>query len=136
LSQNRSEAKQREDVHELKMFEDKKKGRKDMQITKESTLVTFINVFETTHERQQEVIDSWLGDNRAQQDIPGFIAAALLNSLDGTRVVNYTQWRSQADLDRFEQRSQQGREARHTAASRVDPHVYEVVYLREQAEGD
>jgi heme-degrading monooxygenase HmoA len=129
-------AKQREDAPELRMFEDKKKGRKDMQITKESTLVTFINVFETTPERQQEVIDSWLRANQAQQDVPGLIAAALHKSLDGTRVVNYTQWRSQADYDRFEQRSHEGRGTRHTLAERVDPHLYEVVYLREQAEGD
>jgi heme-degrading monooxygenase HmoA len=107
-----------------------------MQITKESTLVTFINVFETTPEQQQEVIDSWLRANQAMQDVPGLIAAALHKSLDGTRVVNYTQWRSQADLDRFEQRSHEGRETRHALSERVDPHVYEVVYLREQAEGE
>jgi heme-degrading monooxygenase HmoA len=103
-----------------------------MQITKESTYLTFINVFETTPERQQEVIDSWLRANQAQQDVPGLIAAALHKSLDGTRVVNYTQWRSQEDFERFEQRSHEGRETRHVLSERVDPHLYEMVYLREQ----
>ena len=30
--------------------------------------------------------------------LPGFISASIHRSLDGTKVINYAQWRSQADF--------------------------------------
>jgi heme-degrading monooxygenase HmoA len=105
-----------------------------MRISKESPVVTLINVFETTRETQQAVIESWLQANEAMKDVPGLIGAALHKSLDGTRVVNYRQWRSREDFSRFQQRSHVGREVRHSLSEHVDPHLYEVVYIREQTE--
>ena len=32
------------------------------------------------------------------QHLPGFISASIHRSLDGTKVINYAQWRSQADF--------------------------------------
>jgi heme-degrading monooxygenase HmoA len=31
--------------------------------------------------------------------LPGFISASIHRSADGTKVINYAQWRSQADFD-------------------------------------
>ena len=39
-------------------------------------------------------VDRWISD------LPGFIASTFHVSIDGTRVVNYAQWDSQADLER------------------------------------
>jgi quinol monooxygenase YgiN len=118
------------------MFEDKKKGKEDMQIIKESTYVTLINVFETTPEQQQQVVDSWLRAVELSQNDPGIIAAALHKSLDGTRVINYAQWRSKADHERHLMKNREQREARQSLTERVDSHLYEVVYLFERRDED
>ncbi len=65
----------------------------------------------------------------AVTDEPGMIGAALHRSTDGTRVVNYAQWRSEEDIEHFVQKYREQMEARRPLASRVDPHLYEVVYL-------
>ena len=33
------------------------------------------------------------------QHLPGFVSASIHKSFDRTKVINYAQWRSQADLD-------------------------------------
>jgi quinol monooxygenase YgiN len=104
-----------------------------MLITKESNLVTLINVFETRLEQQQALIDNWIRFVDAVKGEPGMIGAALHRSTDGTRVVNYAQWRSAEDLDRFRKKYREHMEALVPLAERIDPHVYEVVYLYEQA---
>jgi len=109
------------------------KMRKEMHISREDHLVTLINVFETKPEQQQELIDQWIRFVDSVKGEPGMIGTALHRSTDGTRVVNYAQWRSEADLDRFLKKYSAQMEARRPLASRVDPHLYEVVYLYEQA---
>jgi heme-degrading monooxygenase HmoA len=108
----------------------------EMLITKEANLLTVINVFETTPEQQQELIDAWIrfAEEEVKQE-PGFIAAALHKSTDGTRVINYAHWRSEADFGRFQNKGR-GQFAwwGWGHATRVDPHTYEVVYLYERAD--
>jgi heme-degrading monooxygenase HmoA len=96
-----------------------------MRVSSEGNLVTVINVFETKPEQQQEVIDQWIRFVEAVTDEPGMI-------IDGTRVVNYAQWRSEEDFENFVQKYREQIEARRPAASRVAPHLYEVVYLSER----
>jgi hypothetical protein len=63
---------------------------------------------------------------------PALIAAALHKSIDGTRVVNYAQWRSQVDHDRF--LNTYGADlAPFAKSASFDPHLYKVVYLFERA---
>jgi heme-degrading monooxygenase HmoA len=105
-----------------------------MLITKEGKLVTLINVFDTKPEQQQELIDTWIHFTEEVKEEPGFIGTALHKSTDGTRVINYAHWRSEADFSSFvnkhgEQFAQLGRHA-----TRMDPHTYEVVYLYERAD--
>ncbi len=104
-----------------------------MLITKEGNQVTLINVFETTPEQQQALIEQWIRFTEEVKKEPGYIGTALHRSKDGTRVVNYAQWRSEADFDSFLKKYGQQFAQFGLHASRIDPHVYEVVYLDKQA---
>jgi len=65
---------------------------------------------------------------------PGYVGTALHKSADGTRVINYAHWRSQADFDAFLKRHGADFTQFTQNASRIDPHIYEVVYLDEPAD--
>jgi quinol monooxygenase YgiN len=104
-----------------------------MIITKENNLVTMINVFDTTPEQQQALIDGWTRFTEEVKNEPGFIGTTLHRSTDGSRVVNYAQWRSNEDFDNFLKRHGAQFALFGQFASRIDPHLYEVVYLYEQA---
>lgn len=103
-----------------------------MYVSREGGLVTLINVFETKPEQQQELIAQWIRFAESVKEEPSLIGAALHRSTDGTRVVNYAQWRSEEDFENFVQKYREQMEARCPLAERVDPHLYEVVYLFER----
>jgi len=103
-----------------------------MHVSREGNLVTVINVFETKPEQQQELIDQWIRFVEEVAGEPGMIGAALHRSTDGTRVVNYAQWRSVEDFENFVKKYREQMEARRPLAQRVDPHLYEVVSLFER----
>lgn len=103
-----------------------------MRISREGDLVTLINVFETKPEQQQALIDAWIRFAESVKEEPGLIGTALHRSTDGTRIINYAQWRSEADYSRFVKKYREQMEARRPLAERVDPHLYEVVYLFER----
>ena len=104
-----------------------------MLISRENNLVTLINVFETTPESQQALIEQWIRFTAEGKEEPGFLGTALHRSTDGTRVINYAHWRSQADFDTFLKRYGADFAQFGQNASRIDPHTYEVVYLYERA---
>lgn len=66
-------------------------------IRADAPVVTLINVFTVERERQTRLVELW---QRATDDVirhlPGFVSANVHRSLDGTKVVNYAQWESQA----------------------------------------
>lgn len=71
-------------------------------ITAQTTGVTLINVYEVEPETQKALTD--LISRLTEETIrhrPGFISVNIHASLDGTRVVNYAQWASQADFQAF-----------------------------------
>jgi heme-degrading monooxygenase HmoA len=105
-----------------------------MHISREGEHVTLINVFETLPEQQQEMIDQWIRFADAVKGEPGMIGTSLHRSKDGTRLVNYAQWRSEEDLNRFLNKYREQMGNRRRLAERVDPHVYEVVYLWETSD--
>jgi quinol monooxygenase YgiN len=95
--------------------------------------VTLINVFTVAPENQQRLIDLLVeateGVINAQ---PGFISANLHKSLDGTRVVNYAQWRSREDLEAMLANPAAIPHLREAAAlAAFEPHLYEVAYVDE-----
>ncbi|GHO72820.1 antibiotic biosynthesis monooxygenase [Ktedonobacter sp. SOSP1-85] len=102
-----------------------------MRISREGQLVTLINVFETKPELQQELIDAWVRFVESVKEEPGLIGTALHRSIDGTRVVNYAQWRSKEDFESFVKKYREQMEAHRPLAERVDPHLYEVISLFE-----
>ncbi len=58
-------------------------------------LVTLINVFDVDASKQQDLVDLLNdGTERVMQHRPGFVSVSILASNDGTRVVNFAQWRS------------------------------------------
>jgi len=106
-----------------------------MHITREGNLVTLINVFETKPEQQQGLIEQWVRFTEAVRNEPGYVGTALHKSTDGTRVINYAHWRSQADFDSFLKKHGADFTQFSQNASRIDPHTYDVVYLDEQGDG-
>ena len=64
-----------------------------------ANVCTLINTFTVTPDRQQAVIDCLRRFTEAHaRALPGFVAASVHAALDGSRVVNYAQWDSEADL--------------------------------------
>ena len=104
-----------------------------MLVSRDRNLVTLINVFETKPEQQQALIEQWSRFTEEVREEPGFIGAALHRSTDGTRVVNYAQWRSDADWDNFLKKYHAQFATFGPLAERIDPHLYEVVYLYDRA---
>jgi quinol monooxygenase YgiN len=98
-------------------------------ISKESKLVTLINVFTGAPDDQQEVVDLLArATETSVRHAPGFISSSLHRSLDGTKVVMYAQWRSVEDYQAMRKNPaplpylQQA-----LALARFEPGMYEVV---------
>ncbi len=97
-------------------------------IDADQRVATLVNVFTVAPDRQQELVDVL---DRATEDVvrhlPGFVSANIHASLDGTRVVNYAQWRSAED---FRAMLANPDAAPHLAAAAglaaFDPHLYTV----------
>ena len=68
-------------------------------IEKNRRLMTLVNVFTVTPDKQSELADLLVrATEETMRHLPGFISASIHRSLDGTKVINYAQWRSQADF--------------------------------------
>ncbi len=69
------------------------------RITPEREICTMINTLTVKPEKQQEVLDylRYMTEDVVIQS-PGFISANFHISKDGTKVINYAQWRSLEDL--------------------------------------
>lgn len=98
-------------------------------IDADSGLLTLVNVYEVEPEAQQALVEA-LADATAStiRHAPGFISASIHSSLDGRRVVNYAQWASKADFDRFLSQAETRRQLERFAklARSVAPAVYRV----------
>jgi quinol monooxygenase YgiN len=93
---------------------------------------TLLNTFTVAPDRQEDVIRSLMRFTAAHARLQsGFVATSVHASLDGHRVVNYVQWRSQADLAAMMASPEaQAHMAEVTAlAARIDPVIYRVAYV-------
>ena len=64
--------------------------------------MTVINVFTVAPEHQARLVDLLRRATESSvRHVPGFVAAALHRSLDGTKVTMYAQWRTPEDYDRM-----------------------------------
>jgi len=98
-------------------------------ITAHADYATLINVFTVQPERARELADLLTAATEdVMQHIDGFISANIHLSTDGTRVVNYAQWRSaeafQAMLSNPTARQHMGQCA--DLADGYEPHLYTV----------
>lgn len=99
-------------------------------IVKHNDVITVIFSFAVEPERQQELIDLLIDSlETTTKHQPGFISASLHKSLDGTRVFNYAQWRTQAEYEKFAQSPEdQAIGAKFSQFQLLDSHIYEVVF--------
>jgi heme-degrading monooxygenase HmoA len=69
--------------------------------------------------------------------VPGYVSANIHRSLDGTRVVNYAQWRSREDFEAMLRNPEAAPHMREAAeiAERFEPHLYEVSFVDEVPDG-
>ena len=99
-------------------------------ISTENDVMTLVNVFTVTPEHQQELVDVLVEATAVMRQLPGFVSANLHPSRDGTRVVNYAQWRTVED---FEAMLQDPRALPHMQRAgelgSYDPIVCDVIYV-------
>jgi len=91
--------------------------------------MTLINVFTVDPANQQRLIDLLLAaTERTMKHLPGFMSANIHRSADGTKVINYAQWRSPRDFDAMRQNAEATRHMKEAASlAKPEPIVCEVV---------
>lgn len=64
---------------------------------------------------------------KAMKRLPGFVSANIHKSLDGTRVVNYAQWRSKDDFEAMVKNPEVAPHMKAAGAiAKFEPHLYAV----------
>lgn len=100
-------------------------------IAADQHVTTLINVFTVTPEARRLLLDLLTeATERVIRHRPGFVSANLHVSLDGTRVVNYAQWRTPEDLRAMlaHPAAREHIEAAGALAT-AEPHLYEVASI-------
>ena len=70
----------------------------------ETDTVTLVNVFTVEPQNQQRLVDLLKGGTgEFFSKAPGFISSSVLSGKDGTRVINYSQWKSAQEVAAFRQ---------------------------------
>ena len=97
-------------------------------IRKGRDVLTLVNVFTVRPENQQKLVDLLVeATDKTMKKLPGFLSASIHRSLDGTRVVNYAQWRNKTDFDAMRQNpAAQPHMAAVAAIATFDPILCEV----------
>jgi quinol monooxygenase YgiN len=100
-------------------------------IQRDRKIATLINVFTVEPKNQQRLVDTLMeATKKVMSQQEGFISANIHKSLDGTRVVNYAQWKSK---EAFEKMLKNPRAIIHMddalSISKVDGSIYEVVFV-------
>jgi len=104
------------------------------EISRDGDVVTLINVFTVMPENQQRLLDLLVGATETVMNgFPGFVSANLHKSLDGTRVVNYAQWRSREAFEAMLEDPEAMVHMKEAAkiAEKFEPHLYEVSFIDE-----
>jgi heme-degrading monooxygenase HmoA len=90
--------------------------------------ITLINVFTVEPGKQDELVQNLSeATEKAMKRLPGFVSANIHKSLDGTRVVNYAQWRSKDDFEAMLKNPEAGPHMKAAGAiAKFEPHLYAV----------
>ena len=101
-------------------------------ISVDPNIVTLINTFTTTPEHREQVMNIIGTVGPLASAAPGWISASVHLSLDGSRIVNYVQWRSVADFEAFVADPRlQAALASLQGIAEVDPRLYTVAHVTE-----
>ncbi len=92
-------------------------------------MVTLINIFSVAPEKQDELVRLLQGMiEDVMRTLPGFISADVHRSLDGKRVANHAQWRSEEDWKAMVRHpAVQGRMTPILAIATFQPNLYALV---------
>lgn len=98
-------------------------------IKSQQDVVTQINVFTTSQENQQALIDLLIEAARFVQHVPGWMSASIHSERDGTRVVNYAQCENHEAWEAVMSKLREGDFlARNKIFGNASPGLYEVVF--------
>ncbi len=100
-------------------------------IRKSNPSITMVNVFTVEPQKQQAFLDALRIElDTVMRKQPGFIGSNIHRSLDGTRVLNYTQWESQEAFEASHRNTEYlaAREDNKTLFVSADQHLYTVEF--------
>ena len=103
----------------------------NITIKKSNPVITMVNVFTVEVGKQHALLDALQSElDTVMRKQPGFIASGIHRSLDGVRVVNYTQWESQAAFEASHRDADYLalREANKELLISADQHLYSVEF--------
>jgi heme-degrading monooxygenase HmoA len=100
------------------------------QITAHQQVTTLINVFTVAPEDQQRLVDLLVeATEQVMSKQPGYLAANIHRSLDGTKVTNYAHWRSPQDFQALARNPEVAAHMRRAQElATFEPALYEVVF--------
>jgi heme-degrading monooxygenase HmoA len=104
-------------------------GAKVPTIDAQTEIATLINIYEVEPGKQAELVKFLSeGTDKMFRHLRGFVSVSIHSSVDGTRVVNYAQWRSKEDVHRVMKNPDAQALAKRAAsiAKSVSPAVYQV----------
>lgn len=97
-------------------------------IAKNNDVITVIVIFAVEPAKQQELVDTiieFLETTVKQQ--PGFVSSSIHKSIDGVRIMNYAQWKTQEDYQAFVNKVEVQAKGNKLAKFQLhESHVYEV----------
>lgn len=104
------------------------------RIATDQDVVTLVNVFTVSPEHQQKLLDMLIeATQTTMRHLPGYVSANFHRSLDGTRVINYAQWRTQEDFEAMLANPEaRAHMAPITELASAEPHLYQVVFTDSQ----
>lgn len=98
-------------------------------ISTENKVITLINIFTVEPQHQQQLVNMLVkATHNTMKHMPGFISATIHVSVDGVRVTNYAQWRSEEDYAAMLQNPEAAAHMKPIMEiATFDAHIYEVV---------
>lgn len=97
-------------------------------IAKNNDVTTVIVIFAVEPEKQQELVDTiieFLETTVKRQ--PGFVSSSIHKSIDGVRVMNYAQWKTQEDYQTFIKNAEVQAQGKKLSQFQIhESHIYEV----------
>ena|SRR5215469_16812494 len=106
-----------------------------IKIAHDREVITLINAFSCEPENQQHLIDIWIRATEEKRGaLPGIFSAALHRSKDGTRVVNYAQWKNGENWENLFRIGNESWFREMAKNAKPEAHLYGVCYLLDKTD--